>query len=299
MRVVIIGGSGLIGRALRQELTGHGHQVTVLTRSTGSKEHPDFALAEWDGKDEKRLAELLDGQEAVVNLAGESIGKGRWSLQRKQTILSSRLEPGTALVAALNSLAKGPRVMVQASAIGYYGTGAETLDENSPAGADWLAEVCRQWEGRLSGLQRKEIRQVILRNGVVLVREGGVLAQLSLPVRLFVGGPLGNGKQWISWIHLTDEVRAIRFLLENAACAGVYNLTAPEPVNNRQMGQALARQLHRPFWLPLPAFALRMLLGEMSLLVLEGQRVLPKRLQQAGFEFAYPDVVTALKDLYR
>jgi uncharacterized protein len=235
----------------------------------------------------------------VVNLAGDSIGKSRWTQERKQLIRDSRIDVGKALMGAITLLQVKPQVLIQASAIGYYGTGSEPCDEKTPRGNDWLASVCEDWENSLSGVRDSGIRLAIIRSGVVLAREGGVLAQLELPVRLFVGGPIGSGKQWISWIALADEVRAIRFLIERNDCQGVFNLTAPDPVSNRKMGRTLAKVLHRPFWFPLPVFALNLLLGEMSTLVLDGQEVLPVGLLGAGFKFEFPNLETALYDLYK
>jgi uncharacterized protein (TIGR01777 family) len=298
MRVVIIGGKGLIGGALSKELIAHGHQVTILSRGEGKDRADSVVQQRWDGKDSAQLAVFLEGQDAVVNLAGESIGKSRWTSERKQLIRNSRIQVGKSLVDAITSLPVKPQVLIQASAIGYYGTGSGSCDENTPQGNDWLANVCADWENSLSGVRDTGIRLVTIRSGVVLAREGGVLAQLELPVRLFVGGPIGSGKQWISWITLTDEVRAIRFLIERNDCKGTFNLTAPDPVSNRKMGKTLAKVLHRPFWFPLPAFALRLLLGEMSTLVLDGQEVLPVGLLKAGFKFEFSNLEPALRDLY-
>jgi uncharacterized protein (TIGR01777 family) len=282
----------MIGNALGLELTAQGHQVTILTRGENGR-----GKKHWDGKDAKKLASLIEGQQAVVNLAGESIGKSRWTTKRKETILSSRLEPGRALAEAIQSSKVKPQVVIQASAIGYYGTGDDDFDESSPAGADWLSGVCQKWEGSLAVIGTDSVRKVIIRSGVVLARQGGVLAQLVLPVRFFIGGRVGSGQQWTSWIHLNDEVRAIRFLMETEDCQGVYNLTAPDPVTNQEMEKILVRVLHKPYWFPVPAVALRLVLGEMSTLILEGQRVLPVRLLQKGFKFNFPDLEPALKDL--
>jgi uncharacterized protein (TIGR01777 family) len=286
----------MIGKALSLELRNHGHEVTILTRRETFRTNSSETMQSWDGADAGKLAQLLGSQQAVVNLAGESIGTGRWSQQRKALILSSRLVPGKALAEALTTMQEAPQIVLQASAVGYYGTGDETFDEKSPTGADWLAGVCDQWESSLTGVANKT-RLVFLRSGVVLSRQGGVLAQLTLPMRLFVGGPLGNGRQWLSWIHLQDEVSAMRFLIERADSRGVYNLTAPDPATNRIIEKTLARLMHRPYWLPVPAFALKLVLGEMSTLVLDGQKVLPVRLLQAGFKFDFPGLEPALHDL--
>ena len=299
MRVVIIGGNGMIGRALTKELLAQGHRITILTRKAIHEQRAGILQQRWDGKDAAQLAKYLDGQEVVVNLAGESIGKSRWSAERKQLIWSSRVTVGKALAETIATLPVKPGVVIQASAIGFYGTGMEPFDESSPQGSDWLATVCKDWEDSVQTLKGPGIRLVVIRSGIVLAREGGVLAQLELPVRLFAGGPIGSGKQWISWITLQDEVRAIRFLIERSDCEGVYNLTAPDPVSNKRMGKTLAREIHRPYWLPLPSFLLELVLGEMSLLVLKGQDVLPVRLLRAGFKFDFANLEPALHDLYQ
>ena len=297
MRVVIIGGKGLIGQALAKELGSHGHQVTILTRGDTQSQPAGETWLNWDGKDAQKLLGLIEGQEAIVNLAGESIGKSRWTNQRKEKILTSRLEPCIALAEAMTKTRNGPRMLVQASAVGYYGTGTSEFNENSEQGRDWLASICQKWENSTASLEDSGTRRVVIRSGVVLAREGGVLSQLSLPFRFFIGGPVGSGQQWVSWIHLLDEVKAIRFLIEHEACHGVYNLTAPEPVMNRSMGKTLAHVLQRPFWFPLPAFALKLALGEMSTLVLDGQNVFPTKLLQTGFQFEFPTLESALQDL--
>lgn len=300
MRVVIIGGNGMIGQALTKELLAHGHQVTILTRREIREQKAGGVLQQrWDGKDSAQLAAYLNGQDAVVNLAGESIGKNRWSAERKQLIWNSRVTVGKVLAEAFAKLPVKPGVVIQASAIGFYGTGFEPFDESSPQGSDWLATVCKDWEDSVQLLKKPGTRLVVIRSGIVLSRGGGVLTQLELPVRLFVGGPIGSGKQWISWITLQDEVRAIRFLIERGDCEGVYNLTAPDPVSNRRMGKTLAKVLHRPYWLPLPPFLLEWVLGEMSLLVLKGQNVLPVRLLRAGFKFDFANLEPALCNLYQ
>lgn len=300
MRVVIIGGNGMIGQALTKELLAHGHQVTILTRREIREQKAGGVLQQrWNGKDAAQLAAYLNGQDAVVNLAGESIGKNRWSAERKQLIWNSRVTVGKVLAEAFAKLPVKPGVVIQASAIGFYGTGFEPFDESSPQGSDWLATVCKDWEDSVQLLKKPGTRLVVIRSGIVLSRGGGVLTQLELPVRLFVGGPIGSGKQWISWITLQDEVRAIRFLIERGDCEGVYNLTAPDPVSNRRMGKTLAKVLHRPYWLPLPPFLLEWVLGEMSLLVLKGQNVLPVRLLRAGFKFDFANLEPALRNLYQ
>lgn len=297
MRIVIIGGSGLIGTELTKELTGHGHEVVILTRGTPQSSRYGETWKRWNGRDANELAVLITESEAVINLAGVSIGSGRWTIERKAAILTSRVESGQALASAIMSLEKKPEVVVQASAVGFYGTGSESVDENSKQGKDWLSSVCMDWENSLSSIDGSKVRKVIIRSGVVLSKKGGILDQMKLPIQLFLGGPLGKGEQWISWIHIRDEVRAIRFLLETSFAEGIYNLSSPEPVTNRYFGRMLAKQLHRPFWLSVPGFVLKVILGEMSTLVLDGQKVIPARLSEASFDFEFPGLETALKDL--
>ena len=295
MRVVIIGGKGLIGSAVADQAKKNGHQVLVLTRGLPTEGESD--CAQWDGRDAPRLIQLIDGKDAVINLAGESIGKGRWTFSRKAHLLASRIEPARALVEALSKCEKPPRTLIQASAIGFYGIGGELKTESSEGGNDYLADFAAKWEKATDQVEALGIRRVIIRSGVVLDSLSGVLQQLKLPFRLLVGGQIGSGDQVYSWIHIQDEAAAILHLMENSSCQGVYNLTAPEPVTNSEMGRALAKAMRRPYWLPVPAFALRLVLGEMSTLVLDGQRVFPERLLQAGFKFQYPTIEAALKDL--
>jgi len=297
MRIAIIGGRGFIGRNLSNELMAAGHQVIIVTRAKDTKAVNSGFYVNWDGKDRKALQTILEKCDAVVNLAGENIGVKPWTKARKEMLRRSRVETTNVLVDSLNELKKLPLILIQASAIGFYGVGDQPVDENSPAGKDWLAKLCVEWEDPLTRLNEKNTRVVIIRNGVVLGKQGSVLQKLLLPIKLFIGGPLGKGNQWISWIHIEDEARAIRYLLENEKCCGIYNLTAPEAVQNAEMVRTLARITHRPFWIRTPAFLLRMALGEMSTIVLDGQRVLPSRLTSAGFIFNYNDLEKALRDL--
>lgn len=299
MRIAIIGGTGLIGSALAKELTAEGNEVLILSRSQPHKlAGTSLVTTQWDGEDAAKLASLLNGLSAVVNLAGESIGKGRWTEKRKELLVSSRLVPGEALTAAFQQMAEPPGVLIQASAVGYYGTGEFAVDEDSPAGTDFLARLCEYWEDSTKPVESRT-RRVVIRSGLVLDAKKGILPQMILPFRLFVGGRIGSGRQWISWIHLQDEVRAIRFLLENQKICGVVNLTSPEPVTNADFGIATAKALHRPYWFPIPSIAMKVALGEMSLLILEGQKVMPGRLQKEEFEFHFPTLEKALADLLK
>ncbi len=298
MRAIIAGGTGFIGQALVRELRDAGWEIVVLSRSP-SKVAEVFGAGvigmRWDSGD---WAGLLDAQTAVVNLAGENIAAGRWTQAVKERILSSRVNSGHRLVEALRGAPSLPGTFVQASAVGYYGPrGNDPVDESTPSGTGYLAEVCRQWEASTAALDDLGVRRVVVRTGMVL-GHGGALARMLPPFRFFLGGPPGTGYQGASWIHLADEVGAIRFLMENADTRGAYNLTAPGPVRFRKFARILGQTLNRPYRLNVPAFALRLLFGEMAdEVLLSGQLALPKRLLEAGYRFRFPELDGALADL--
>ena len=277
-------------------LRADGHDVTVLTRRPARvagelQWAPAAGLDVW--------ARAFEGAGAVVNLAGEPIAEGRWTSARKRTILASRLAATSGVVAALRAAGAAGAVLLSGSAIGYYGTpGDEPLDESSPGGNDFLATVCREWEHE--ALEASDLaRVVLLRTGLVLARGGGALQQLARPFHLFAGGPLGSGRQVMSWIHRDDWVAMVRWALANASVRGPLNLTAPAPVTNREMASALGRALRRPSFMPAPAFALRLVLGEMAdAMILNGQRVLPRVAQQNGFAFRCESIDAALAEIY-
>jgi uncharacterized protein (TIGR01777 family) len=299
-RVLIAGGTGLIGRALAAELVAAGHEVVVLSRNPQGAQGlpPRVRVERWDGRTAQGWGGLADGARAIINLAGENLAGGRWTAGRKHRIRRSRLDAGQAVVEAVRAAGQKPAVVVQASGIGYYGPhGDEEVTEDFPPGSDFLGRLAVEWEASTAPVEGMGVRRVVIRTGVVLSREGGALPRLVLPFRFFLGGPLGGGRQWVPWIHIADEAQAIRFLLENEAARGPYNLTAPHPVTNRELARALGRVLRRPAWLPVPAPALRLLLGEMSTVLLTGQRATPKRLLEEGFVFQFPRVESALKNL--
>ena len=301
MKVLIAGGTGLIGKALALALTESGNQVWVLSRSPERAQMTArVQVTAWDGKSPQGWGQLINEMDAIINLAGASIGTQRWTENRKDEIRESRLNAGQAIVDAVKMASKVPRLLVQASAVGYYGTSSDLpLDEVSPAGSDFLSKICVEWEASTRPVEELGVRRVVIRTGVVLDRHEGALARILLPFYLFAGGPLGSGRQWLPWIHIKDEVDAIRFLMADETASGVFNLTAPQPLINADFGKKIARVLKRPYWLPAPAFVLRFLLGEMSLLVLEGQRPLPRRLQAAGYQFHYEEAEKALRDLLK
>ncbi|WP_322802494.1 TIGR01777 family oxidoreductase [Thermoflexus sp.] len=296
MRVLILGGTGFLGRALTGRLQEAGYEVIVLSRRPElARLPPGVQATRWDGRTPTGWAHLMDGAFAVINLAGESIGQ-RWTAATKQRIRESRLNAGRAVVEAIAAARTKPQVLLQASAVGYYGPrGDERLTEEDPPGNDFLARLAVDWEASTQPVEAMGVRRVILRTGLVLERDGGALARLLLPFRLFVGGPLGNGRQGWSWIHRADWVEAVKFLMERPDARGPYNLTAPQPVSNAEFSRILGRVLGRPAWLPVPALALRLVFGEGADFLLTGQFVLPRRLLEAGFPFRYPDLESALR----
>ena len=299
MKVVIAGGTGFLGRALAQACLRDGDEVVVLSRSASpppgapaGARHvrwtPDGTPGDW--------ARALEDAVVVFNLAGEPIAARRWSAAQKARIRDSRIRATRSIVAALAGLASPP-VLVNASAVGYYGSrGDEVLTESAAPGTDFLARVCIEWEREAMGAERAGARVVLLRTGLVLAREGGALPPLLLPFRLFVGGPLGSGRQYWPWIHRDDWVALARFLARTPAASGPFNLTAPAPATNRELSAALGRVLRRPSALPTPAFALRILLGEMAdALLLASQRARPERALAMGFRFTYTELEPALR----
>jgi len=301
MKVILIGGTGLIGRALADDLARDGHEVIILSRGSGPAKgfRPGIRLARWDGHTAEGWGPLADGADVIVNLAGENLSAARWTPQRKQAISDSRASAGGAVVDAVLQARKKPRVLVQSSAVGYYGpTGDESLREDAPSGDGFLAGVCRDWEASSQPVEGMGVRRVVARTGVVLCPKSGALPRMLLPFRFFVGGPLGSGRQWMSWIHLDDQVRALRFLMETPGAKGAFNLSAT-PLTNRQFAQVAGKVMRRPAFFAVPAAIIRLLFGEMGTVVLEGQRVSAKRLTDLGFKFRFPDAETALADLLR
>lgn len=302
MRIIITGATGFIGRALTRELAGAGYEVVVLSRNpkTGKGVFENqVSTVKWDGKSGEGWTAYADGAHTVINLAGENIASGRWTKKRKQTILESRLNAGEAIVEAVKQTHQKPKVVIQASGIGYYGSGSdEILDESSPPGSGFLPEVAAQWESSTKEVESLGVRHVVIRTGIVLGMDGGALPRLVRPFRFFVGGPLGSGKQWFSWIHLSDEVKVIRLLMEKENLHGVFNLTSPGALQQKDFCRVLGKAMRRPSWLPVPGFLMRLLMGEMAEeLLLSGQRVIPKRLLEAGYEFQYPEAGSALQEI--
>ena len=309
MNVLITGGTGLIGRNLSAALLVEGHRVTALTRNPQKAKDvlPSEVIPfEWDGRSSEGWGHIIEETDAVVNLAGESIAgeslpailTRRWTKEQKNRIRQSRLDVGKALVSAIQDAEKKPEVLLQASAVGYYGPhGDGSIPEDTPVGTDFLADVCDSWEASTSEVENMGVRRVIIRTGLVLAPKGGILPMMLLPFRLFVGGPIGNGKQGIPWIHIQDQVNAITFLLANQDTYGAYNLSAPNPVTSAEFGRIAGRVLRRPNWFPIPGIALKLALGEKASLVLDGQRAVPQKLLKAGYEFKFETLQPTLHDI--
>jgi uncharacterized protein (TIGR01777 family) len=301
MRIVIAGATGLIGKMLTKDLLESEQSVVVLTRNLQramTSPHPLLQVVPWDGRSAGSWHRHVEDADAVVNLAGESLGTGRWTRSRKKLLISSRIDPTMAIVNAIKAATRKPKVLMNASAVGYYGSVEQgDVAEDRPAGNDLVSRICVEWEHAALEAETVGVRVVLSRSAIVLDPRGGALQRMVLPFRLFAGGPLGSGNQWLPWIHTEDEVRAIRFLLETESLSGPVNLAAPEGASMRDFSVALGRVLRRPSAMRVPAFMLRTVLGEMADIVLTGQRVVPRRLLQAGFKFKFPKLKDALEDL--
>lgn len=307
MRIVITGGTGLIGRALSASLAHKGYEVIVLSRSPERKSgFPEgVKVVGWNGTSSNGWAQYADGAKAIVNLAGENLAGDnllsiRWTKERKEGIRQSRVNAGKAVVEAVKLAVKKPEIVIQASAVGYYGPRDDAkLHEDTPAGNDFLANVCKEWEASTAAVEDLQVRQAVIRLGVVLSTQGGALPRQMLPFRLFAGGPIGNGKQGFPWIHITDVVGAIIFLIEAPQATGKFNLTAPNPLTNGQFGKVLGKVMGRPAFVPAPGFIFKIAFGEAATILLDGQMPLPTHLTELGYQFQYPSVHDALTALLR
>jgi hypothetical protein len=299
MKVAITGATGFVGSRLVERLQEEGHQPLILTRNRAAAEgaFPTLEIMAYTPTESGAWQKAIANCDAVVHLAGEPIAESRWTPKQKQEILDSRKLSTQKIVEAIAQTNPKPSVLVNASAIGYYGTSeTATFDENSPAGNDFLTEVCQAWEAEAQKVKDAGVRLVILRLGIVL-GNGGALAKMIPPFKLFAGGPLGTGNQWFSWIHRDDLVNLILFALTRPDIEGVLNATAPNPVRMSELCQTLGETLNRPSWLPVPSFVPEALLGEGAKVVLEGQQVLPKRTISKGFEYQYPTAKEALREI--
>jgi len=292
LKILLAGGSGFIGKHLIKNWRENSHFVILLSRDCSNNTNFANDCITWDYLKEHH--DILSGVDVVVNLAGTNIAT-IWTKKQKEKILNSRINATKELVNIINSLNDRPKLFINASAIGIYGNSEiEHFTENSKLASNFLAQVVKKWEEEV---QKVTIPEVRLRLGVVLGDDGGVYPKISLPFRLLLGGKVGSGKQWMSWIHVADVVGIINFLIENPHINGAINLTSPNPVTNEEFSKALAKVLNVPYWLTTPAFLLRLLLGEMSQIIIEGQYVIPARLLESGYKFKYINIVDALKSL--
>ncbi|WHX98139.1 TIGR01777 family oxidoreductase [Neobacillus sp. DY30] len=297
MRIVIAGGSGFIGKKLTDLLLSEGHRVVILTR--GKREPSEkVQYVKWLEKGSSPEKEIGHA-DAFINLAGVSINDGRWSETHQKQIYESRMTATDELLRIIASLHEKPSVLVNASALGIYPSSVHAVyTENSPERAnDFLGKTVHDWEKKAKQVEEHSVRGVYMRFGVVLGKEGGALPLMALPYRLFAGGKVGSGEQWVSWVHVFDVVRAILFAIKNDRLRGPVNVTSPSPLQMNDFGKAIGSVLHRPHWIPVPSFAMKMVLGQKSALVLEGQQVVPQVLLQEGFEFMFPTLRSALEDL--
>lgn len=298
MKIVISGSTGFIGKALIRRLNEDNHQVVVLTRNADRYDNPDHRLIEavqWDGKTANSWSNKIAGADAVINLAGEPIGIKRWNDSAKQLILNSRIESTKAIVKSLSACDNRPRIFLNASAAGYYGDiPRDDADESQKRGDGFLAETCERWENQAKLGESSGTRVAMLRFGIVLGKDGGALSKMMLPFKIFAGSPPGSGKQWVSWIHREDAIRAIMAIINDDNIRGPINITSPEPVTMRDFCSTLAKTLGRHSWGAVPDFVLKTMLGEMSDMLLTGQRAIPRKLQDHGFKFKYPELKQAL-----
>jgi len=294
MKLLVSGSHGLVGKALSKSLTKDGHEIINLVRRDRVYGKPEI---EWHPNKGVLDPAQIEGFDAVVHLAGESIASGRWTDEKKRRIRESRVQGTTLLSETLAGLSSPPTRFISASAIGYYGSrGDEVLTEETGGGTDFLSDVCAEWEKATEPAAEKGISTCTARFGIILDKEGGALEKMLTPFRLGLGGKVGDGKQWMSWISMDDHVNAVNFVIENDNIRGAVNSVSPHPVTNEDFTKRMGEVLYRPTFIPLPEFAVSMLMGEMGdELLLTSTKVIPKRLDDAGFEFTYPDLKTALE----
>jgi uncharacterized protein (TIGR01777 family) len=299
VKIILTGGTGFIGASLIRHLAASHHQIVSLSRNPQLNIHtPQLDKVEWDGKSPGPWADNVDGADAVINLAGETIGGKRWTSSQKARILGSRVDATKALVNAIRKARVKPGVFVSASAVGYYGDVADgDVTESHPRGNDFLAGVCDQWEREAYAAETHGVRVITPRFGVVLDRGGGALDKLLLPFKMYVGGPLGSGRQWFPWVHREDVAGVIQYALDNSSVMGPLNVAAPESVTNEEFCRALGKAMRRPCWARVPAFVLRAALGEMADMLLTGQKVVPEKLLKNGYRFRYPHLDDAFADI--
>ena len=294
MKVLIAGGSGFLGTALTNSLKRDNHKVISLTR----RPPQNSDQTQWDGKTIDGWGYLVNEVDAVVHLTGFGLEHWPWTASQKQKFIDSRVIPGLALASAIQNASRPPKVFLQSSGINRYGLRGEGMaDESTPPGEGFLAQITVPWESVTESIEALGVRRVVTRNAIVLAKRGGIFPLMALPARLFFGGRFGSGRQAVPWVHQSDQISAVRFLLENEKAHGAYNLISPVPTSNSDFMRAIAKALHRPYWFHVPAFLLKLILGEMSVLLTEGRYSQPKRLIELGFQFRFGKLETAMEDL--
>jgi uncharacterized protein (TIGR01777 family) len=295
MKILIAGGIGFLGNALAASLKKNGHEIFILTR----RQPGNSRQFHWDGRTTSGWSHIINEVDAVINLAGFGLEHWPWTQRQKEKFVDSRVLPGFALATAIKESKRRPGIFIQQSGINHYGLHGTTIaDESTPSADDFLAQLTVKWEAATQIVEDLGLRRVVIRTAVVLGRHGGLLPLMALPVRLYFGGKLGSGLQAMSWIHLDDWVNAVSFLLMSENARGAYNLIAPRPINNANFMHTVARTLKRPYWFHVPAFLLKMFLGEMNVLILEGRFARPKRLVESGYRFQFDVLENALTDLF-
>lgn len=298
MKIVVTGGTGFVGERLVRRLSTEGYDVVILSRRTLTNGDSKIRSVRWDGKNPGPWTAELDGADAVINLAGESIGARRWSPAQKTLIRNSRLDATAAIIEAIRGARKKPTTLISASASGYYGhVESVEVSESYPGGSGFLAEVCRQWEAEAERATSSGVRVALTRFGVVLGRNGGALKKMMMPFRFFVGGSLGRGTQWFPWIHVDDLVGSLLFILSNVSISGPVNVVTPHPVTMKEFALELGRAMRRPAFFSVPEPILKIALGEMSDMLLTGQRMIPLKLQSARFRYLHPELPAALRSI--
>ena len=298
MNILITGGTGFIGSALSRELSNSGHKVIIASRRKTPPKLENIEIVRWDIQT-PLSSEIMSGIDAVINLAGESLISGRWTKKRKERIMSSRVNTTRLLVESMKNANPKPKVLISVSAVGYYGPhGDEYVTEDFPPASDFLAEVCKAWEKEALKAQELGVRVVITRFGVVLESDGGALSKMAIPFKFFLGGHLGSGQQQFSWVHREDLIGFMKYALENESVSGHFNLTSPQPVTNKEFCSALGKALNRPSWFHVPAFMIKLTLGEVGRVLLTGQRVFPEKALKAGYQFKYPEINEALRAIF-
>lgn len=302
MKIFITGGTGFIGKQLVRALISDGHVVTILTRSLrGARQAFDgyeVDLVEGNPAEPGAWLKSIDGADAVINLCGEKILGKKWTGDFKKQILDSRIKPTDLIVKAISEAHVKPKILINGSAIGYYADrGSDILTEDEPAGKDYAAYLCKAWEETALKASDYGTRVVLLRTGLVLGEKGGALTEMAKPFKFFAGGPIGSGNQYLSWIHIRDHVEITKLCLNNETLSGAINLTAPDPVTNDEFMKTLGKVMGRPSWLRVPAFTLKLMFGEGAALLLEGQRVVPKKAVDSGYSFKFANLEDALRDV--